>query len=341
MELTIHLIAYLTLIYSVALIIKKEKHSTDIILAVWLAFVAISYGPGIFKWELALGYTHCVFLYTYIQCAIQNKKFQIKNLLHFIPFFIVAILCVISSDYLFYKYLFIVQTTSAIYSAIYIYLSIRLITTYKKRDIISESDSLSPNTFWLSFNVSIVTFSYLLKVITGIIFMIWEYSLGTITNFIILILLNIVGIVALRMNLQFFRKKPESDTKTKVYSTYRLPEKEITEMEVKLKKLMEEQKLYLDSELSMRDLTDKLEAPSHHISYLLNVRFNQNFYEFINNYRLEAVKEELINPQNKDLSIFAIACDCGFNSQSTFNRIFKQKVGISPSKYREQHLIFS
>lgn len=339
MELTIHLIAYLTLIYSVALLIKKEKHSTDIILAVWLAFVAISYGPGIFKWELALGYTHSVFLYTYIKCVLQNKKFEQKDVLHFIPFFIVATLFLISPDRLFYKYLFIIQGISAAYSATYIFLSVRLIINYKKRNILPESNSLSPNMFWLSFNAGIVALSYSLKVITGVIFIIWGYSLGTITNFIILILLNIVGIVALRMNLQFFHKNPESDAKGKVYSTYHLSDEEISELEIRLKKLMEGQKLYLNPELSMRNLADNLKAPSHHISYLLNVRFNQNFYEFINNYRLEAVKEELVNPQNKDLSIFAIACDCGFNSQSTFNRIFKQKMGISPSKYREQHLV--
>lgn len=337
MEQTLlYLIIYLTLVYAVILLMKKNRHSTDVLLAVWLVFVSLTYSFLYRKLGFAFSYTHCVFLYLYIEYTIKRKKFNIKDLLHFIPF-VLSILLIVTNTM---KYVWRpFSSLVPLYLIIYFTLSIRLIWNCREKKLENDSTEYSPDLFWLTLTLIVTIILH----ITNILPVITYYLTGSTIDRVIrlsisLVLLNILGLKALRMDL-FFMKKI---SKTKAsYATYGLKDSEINLLIQKLKELMEKEKLYLIPELSLKDLSDSLEISSHHLSFLLNTKFNQNFYDFINTYRLEAVKNELINPQKKHLSILAIACDCGFNSQSTFNRIFKQKVGLSPSKYREQYLLLA
>lgn len=330
-QIFISLIIYLSVVYSVILLARKNRNITDIILAVWLVFVAISYSVWSVRWQLPLSFTHCVFCYLYVKCMIQQDGFKVKYLSHFIPSFIVLLLCIFFPDVIFARqYVFIRFGILILYQSLYFGAAIRLLINHKKQNKDTEI-----NLSWLYMNVGITILFHAIYSIPPVIYYAFGIYLNrTIVTVISFLLLNIIGIVALKMNL-IFKKEPKSE-KTKNYSTYNIKESEIILLEQKLKDLMTIQKLYLEPELSLKDLSEKLGVSSHHLSYILNIRFNQNFYEFINSYRLEKVKNELINPQNKNLSIVAIAYDCGFNSQSTFNRFFKQKEGISPSKYREQ-----
>jgi AraC-like DNA-binding protein len=97
---------------------------------------------------------------------------------------------------------------------------------------------------------------------------------------------------------------------------------------------MQNEKVYLNSELRMQDIAVNLEIPAHILSYIINTILNQNFYDFINQYRIKEAKNRLNNLQYKNLTIVAIAYDCGFNSKATFNRLFKQYTGLTPSQFR-------
>jgi AraC-like DNA-binding protein len=99
---------------------------------------------------------------------------------------------------------------------------------------------------------------------------------------------------------------------------------------------MEEDKKFLEPELSLQSLSEDLQIPSHQISQVLNLHLQKNFYDFVNHYRVEEVKKELQNPKKQHLSILAIAFDSGFNSKSTFNTVFKQHTSLTPSAYRKQ-----
>lgn len=103
-----------------------------------------------------------------------------------------------------------------------------------------------------------------------------------------------------------------------------------------LLQIMETEKPYLNSELTLRELAEKLSMSTHNLSEILNARLNQNFYDFINRYRVEEVKRRLANKESERFSLIAIAFDSGFNSKSTFNTIFKKHTGITPSQYRKQ-----
>jgi AraC-like DNA-binding protein len=100
--------------------------------------------------------------------------------------------------------------------------------------------------------------------------------------------------------------------------------------------LMIQKKPYLESDLNLRELADRLEVFPHHLSQLLNEHYGQNFFDYINSYRAEEVKNMLSNPRQKDESILSIAFTCGFNSKATFNSFFKKQTGQTPRQFRAQ-----
>ncbi len=97
---------------------------------------------------------------------------------------------------------------------------------------------------------------------------------------------------------------------------------------------MEKEKAYLNSELRIQDIATNLNLPVHVLSHTINSNLNQNFYDFVNTYRIEEAKSRLKNKQYQHLTIVAIAFDCGFNSKATFNRLFKLYTGLTPSQYK-------
>lgn len=102
--------------------------------------------------------------------------------------------------------------------------------------------------------------------------------------------------------------------------------------------LMETEKVYLNSELGLSQLADKIDVSTNHLSMLLNDYIGKNFYDYINHYRVEEVKRRLQDPNYQRQTLSSIGGDCGFNSKSAFNRIFKNLTGKTPSEYQNLHL---
>ncbi len=100
-----------------------------------------------------------------------------------------------------------------------------------------------------------------------------------------------------------------------------------------LKTAMDSDKLYLDPELTVEKVGRHLELAPKTISFVLNQHLQKSFNTFINEYRVEAVKQRLIDPASEHLTLTGIAFECGFNSQATFQRTFKQMTGASPKEY--------
>lgn len=113
-----------------------------------------------------------------------------------------------------------------------------------------------------------------------------------------------------------------------------LGEEESGDIVKRLTSVMENKKPYIQFELNLRDLAEIVQTTPHKLSQVINERLQCNFFEFVNNYRLEAVKIALAKPENDDYTILAIAYDCGFSSKSAFYTIFKKKTGMTPSAYR-------
>lgn len=338
-QLLFYFITYLTIVFAIALLLKKNRHSTDILLAVWSIFLSSVYSVGnhVDNWEVCVTFIQCVFLYLYVKCLTLQVSFEPKYLLHFVPF-VLSILVAIFYPEIMHRHFVPAYTVMVLFTVVYFSATIKLIIVYRKNNKSNTTTEYSLSLSWLYLLVSATIIGHVIKIVpTILLYMNGRQMNIMLINIVVMVLLNVIGFKAVRMNLTFFKKNKIS--KPASYSTYNLEESEINALQQRLVHLMEVEKLYLNPELTLKDISGRLNISSHNLSFLLNTKFNLNFYEFVNNYRLDTVKNELINPQKKHYAIFAIACDCGFNSQSTFNRIFKQKVGVSPSQYRDQHLV--
>jgi AraC-like DNA-binding protein len=112
-----------------------------------------------------------------------------------------------------------------------------------------------------------------------------------------------------------------------------------TEAKKYLEKLLDyfnKEKPYLKGKLNIKEVSEYMDISVHHLSQLINEQLNKNFYDFVNGYRVQEVKARLFEPKYAQLTLLAIAYDCGFNSKSSFNSVFKKHTGLTPSQYLKQ-----
>ena len=101
-----------------------------------------------------------------------------------------------------------------------------------------------------------------------------------------------------------------------------------------LKRSLEANQYYQDPELSLSSLAEKLSLPPHELSRVINTVFKKGFSDFINEYRVMEAARKMQDPANDHITLLGIAFESGFNSKTTFNRIFKQMTGKSPTEYK-------
>ncbi len=99
-----------------------------------------------------------------------------------------------------------------------------------------------------------------------------------------------------------------------------------------LKKSMEEEKLWLNPDLNLGMLAQHIGAAPKLLSLVLNQYMHLAFNEFVNRYRVDAVRERMLRPESREFTIAGLAYDCGFNSLPTFQRAFKAVTGMSPKE---------
>jgi len=100
-----------------------------------------------------------------------------------------------------------------------------------------------------------------------------------------------------------------------------------------LKRVMMNEKPYLNPSLTIHDLAQLINIPAHVLSKVINREFHNNFFEFVNAYRIKEFQQRAFSSEYKNMTILAVAFDCGFNSKSAFNRIFKDITGITPGVF--------
>jgi AraC-like DNA-binding protein len=102
--------------------------------------------------------------------------------------------------------------------------------------------------------------------------------------------------------------------------------------------LFDLEKVYRMDNISVQSLSKKLSVPPYQLSWVINKKMNVTFSELVNTYRIEEVKKRLTSPQDEDKTILDIAFDSGFNTKTSFNRVFKKITKLTPSQYRNQSL---
>lgn len=118
-----------------------------------------------------------------------------------------------------------------------------------------------------------------------------------------------------------------------VKGKYKLTELEIDENYKHLLSYFNDYKPFLDPQINLTKLSADLNACSHNISLTINMRFNMNFFDLINSYRIKEAKMMLADVNNRNLTIEAIGQECGFNTKSAFYRAFKKHTDLTPTEY--------
>ena len=120
------------------------------------------------------------------------------------------------------------------------------------------------------------------------------------------------------------------------YSKSGLTQEKINAMAEALSLQMSQEQPYLNEDLNLNLLAEQCQLKPAQVSQIINQKFDMNFYDFINQYRIEEVKNRLRSSDHSHLTILGIAFDCGFKSKSSFNRYFKKYTGMSPSAYKSK-----
>jgi len=148
-----------------------------------------------------------------------------------------------------------------------------------------------------------------------------------------------LAVISIWLSVEAF-SKPEiiypdkiSPSENKVTSNS-VADNELQEQAVWLKQQIERDLLYLDPELSLKSLADNIDLHPNMVSKIINDGLMLTFSDCINQYRIKSVINKLEDRENDKCTFLAIAFDCGFNSKTTFNRVFKKQLGLTPLQYR-------
>lgn len=126
-------------------------------------------------------------------------------------------------------------------------------------------------------------------------------------------------------------------TKTK-YKTSALSDELSQKLINELTVLMGTEKPYLDSQLSLPQLAEKLGVSAHYLSQIVNEQLEQNFFEYVNSFRVSEAKVILSDSAREKENILTVALEVGFNSKSSFYTAFKKHTGLTPGEFRKQAL---
>ncbi len=317
--------------------------------------IAILFGNG-------AGFLLGPVLLFYIKSLVQKKQKILNSLyLHLIPFYLFWILVSLpvslslgANIFRTYheSYLFIadyINLVENIYFMIYAVYSLRLARQINKVYKESYSNLEKGNLKWAEYliiGLMAIIFLDSLFSIYELIFPVISWNIGTIIAFLFVAFYLVLGYKGMfQANIllpEFLFSETlinETQEKLKEQKLIRqldtLSEMEIRQLKKKLHTLLEQEKIYLNDTLSLLDLSRKLGISDKKLSELLNQHLNVSFYNFINEYRVAEVKRRLQSGDNEKYTLLGIAFESGFQSKASFNRVFKQKTGMSPSKYRK------
>jgi len=352
MEILIWIGLSQSLFEGILIVTKKQSSISDKILSAWLFLFAASFlftglQYQLFKQPLLTN----VFLiinpasYLYIK-SLTKRDFSLKwiQLLHLLPFVFFEIIIlgfeiplsatsINLTDKLVFSLLFIGTTVFS--WLIYNILSIIMVHKHRK-GLENEFSNIEGNVKlgWLLF---IVIF-YVSFCMIDFGFGIYIYISNTNLEFIhwvtypfFLFFVYALGYYGLKQRIVF---KEQAENLSVKYANSAMSQTKKKDIKKIIYQLFDTSQPFLDPDFNMDTLSQLSGFPKHQITEVLSTEIKQNFFLFVNTYRVEAVKKHLQN-KNNHYSIEAIGYECGFNSKSTFFTIFKKFTDKTPSQYRD------
>ena len=287
--------------------------------------------------------------YFYVKVLTQKDFIlSVKMYLHFTPFLLLLIylipfyiqdaetkLLTFSSDSFSLQHRIII-VIQIVHVFIYMYFIKKLINQHVQKIKNSMSSIEKINLKWIKTGINV--FTSIFGIIAVFLFMlfigikihpIYSAFIPSAVSFTIISM----GFIGLKQPIIF---PPESVlSQTEKYKKSTLTDEQANQHLEALRDLMKNNKLYLRSDLTLQKLAENLSITPHFLSQIINEKTNQNFFDFINSYRVEEAKQLLASPRGQQLTILAIGEEAGFNSKSSFNSAFKKHSGMTPTQFRQ------
>ena len=130
-------------------------------------------------------------------------------------------------------------------------------------------------------------------------------------------------------------EEAEAASPEKKYRKSGLTDENTEEIHTRLMNLLHEEKPFINPNLTLNELAGMLNVHPNSLSQVINSKENKNFYELINEKRIEEFLTRIFQPESRQYTLLSIAFECGFNSKTSFNRNFKKYTGVTPSEYQK------
>lgn len=300
------------------------------------SFISLTFGP---------------FLYLYVKYRLnEDRRFNSLELVHFLPYLVLSLIHLIfftgkpmkSVDYDFSNGFFLLSITKIfllfLSLIVYSYLVIRILIRHQK----SIKDTYSFSSWKITFTwLKYITIVFILTYFSLIVFFLLDNdnSLGFSSHYI-----PAIGLTIISFSLTYYiLMQPafsfvDGSGRAESLNATGLDQKRMIALKSNLLSFLENDKPFLEPELSIQQLADKAGIPRHYLTFLINEELHKNFFSFINEYRVEEAKNLLADPQYHDDTVLSIGLNSGFNSKSSFNAIFKQYTTLTPTEYRKKSL---
>lgn len=349
----------IALFAAILTVTKKQLTVSDRLLSAWLFLLAIDYANiGITSLSYNVTIIPSSFFlfnpafYLYSR-SLTNEKFRLKwaQLLHLVPYiffefgnhyYILSFnidTFFINDNNLWARLLFAISFLSSLF--VYNTLSIIAVHTHRMK-LKNEFSNINQNQklSWLLF---IVIF-YNVYVFTATLLGLFgsfsnDFEKSRIYNYsATLLLTTILGFYGIRQDEIYKRNSKTEDFNRDYWYKHSKLSNDKKQM---IKKMILDyfniKTPYLNSELSMFLLSEELHIPKYQLTEVLNTMIGKNFFQFVNEYRVETVKKKLSDASNNKFSIEAIGYDCGFSSKSSFFSVFKNITGQTPMQFKNSN----
>ncbi|AXT55096.1 helix-turn-helix domain-containing protein [Aquimarina sp. AD1] len=224
----------------------------------------------------------------------------------------------------------------------YLFLSNKLLKRFKKLVKNNYANLKKLDLKWLSIWIRGFIVFLIIDLVSGVLIV--SYPIMPVfiyTNlFYLVLLIWYIGYFGIHQTQVFLvneiSQNPINDSANRSKSFFNCESEELLNLKTQLQIKFSEEKLFKEQDLSLKKTADILNVSDKKLSHLLNICMDSNFYEYVNTYRVSYFKEQLELGVAEKLTLLSIAFDSGFNSKATFNRVFKQQVGMTPIKFKKQ-----
>lgn len=347
---------------AIVFLLRKPKHSSNFVLSFWYLIFTLFF-LGLLLPEGLTTYTKVGFVpffmltgpvfYFYVRSLIHiHSQFRWIDLIHLIPFVLVSILRVIYlpesmnpiryADSAFNAYHLIAILLFGVSFLTYWGATLVLLLRHNKNILNFFSTRSGKRTLnWVSSIMLIALISHVLFLaapfllpyftsISQMSFWLHQFNMAMLSY-----LLLVFGLMQPIIYTPNLKSAEAEDLLNEKYYRSGLSKELMQHYAQSITKYLEEEKPYTNPEYSLQSMIRDINISQQNLSQTINETLGKNFYQLINEYRVKEFQDLLRDPKSKNFTLLSLAYEAGFNSKSTFNRIFKETTGQTPSQYQQ------